>query len=192
MPDRKKLRKTLRKARLSLSETQQENAAQALLVNVLQSTLIKENCVCAAYLSNDGELNTSHLIDYCWQQNIQITLPVLHPFTSGNLLFLKYQRETTMCCNKYGIAEPLCEVQNVVPVSDIDVLFVPLVGFDQQGNRLGMGGGYYDRTLQWVAHKHCQIIGLAHDCQEVEELPTQSWDVPLDTIITPTRIINCL
>lgn len=92
--------------------------------------------------------------------------------------------------NKYGIPEPLCEVNNVIPIDQLDLVFVPLVGFDAKGNRLGMGGGYYDRTLQNVSQTDsAKIVGLAHDCQEVAELPIESWDIPLQLIITPTRII---
>ena len=142
------------------------------------------------YLSHDGEIDPCLLLRHCWQHKIHTVLPVLHPFTAGNLLFLRYSEMTVMTSNKYGIPEPVCEVQNVVPLTALDLLFVPLVGFDEMGNRLGMGGGYYDRTLNRLAKNHnTQIIGLAHDCQQVEQLPIAAWDVPLNAIVTPTRII---
>lgn len=198
MQDRQQLRQRLRLARKSLTDAQQEVASENLLQMIINAKLLHGVRSCAAYLSNDGELNPQQLIQYCWQNKIQPTLPVLHPFTAGNLLFLNYRSDSVMCTNKYGIPEPLCEVQNVVPLRNIDVLFVPLVGFDDKGNRLGMGGGYYDRTLHCLAVQKAEqnrltnIIGLAHDCQQVDRLPVQNWDVPLDAIITPTRIINCL
>ena len=67
---------------------------------------------------------------------------------------------------------------------------MPLVAFDKQGNRLGMGGGFYDRTLARLHEQNWQkpqLIGLAHECQKVDALPIESWDVPLKTIITPDK-----
>lgn len=94
-----------------------------------------------------------------------------------------------MTRNRYGIAEPELDVQQVLPHSMLDLICTPLVAFDAEGNRLGMGGGYYDRTLAcW--HEHGlgpRPLGLAHDCQQVESVPQAQWDVPLPQIITPAR-----
>ena len=81
----------------------------------------------------------------------------------------------------FGIAQPDENAESVVP----DVLFVPLVGFTAQGDRLGQGGGHYDR---WLAeHPNTVAIGLAWDCQLVEDLPSEPHDVPLSAVVTPTR-----
>jgi 5-formyltetrahydrofolate cyclo-ligase len=191
LTERQLLRKSLRDARRSLSTDEQQKASEGLLDRVIKSKILEPSRTCAVYLSNDGEIDPTKLIEYFWQQGLKTTLPVLHPFTAGNLLFLNYSSNSETTQNKYGIAEPLCEVCNVVPVSDLDVIFVPLVGFDKRGNRLGMGGGYYDRTLNGVArNSQTKIIGLAHDCQEVPQLPIQSWDIPLNLIITPSRVLT--
>jgi 5-formyltetrahydrofolate cyclo-ligase len=96
-----------------------------------------------------------------------------------------------MVLNHFGIEEPRLNVQQVLPVSRLDIIFTPLVAFDATGQRLGMGGGFYDRTLQdWESAYLQQCgpypIGLAHDCQRVDALPVQEWDVPLPEIITPS------
>jgi 5-formyltetrahydrofolate cyclo-ligase len=147
----------------------------------------------ALYLANDAELSLQPFIQWCWQQNKQVYLPVLHPFCSGYLLFLQYQPNSQMAVNKYNIAEPKLNVNIVCPATQLDIIFTPLVAFDHKGERLGMGGGFYDRTLAYVA-KHqlsaensTKIIGLAHDCQQVESVPTESWDIPLPEIYTPTQ-----
>ena len=76
-----------------------------------------------------------------------------------------------------------------VPVKQLDIVFTPLVAFDREGNRMGMGGGYYDRTLQhWQENHSPYPIGIAHDCQQVEHLEQQHWDVPLGEIITPSHV----
>ena len=75
-----------------------------------------------------------------------------------------------------------------MPTHELDVILMPLVGFDNDGNRLGMGGGYYDRTLAYTRHaiKKPVLIGVAHDLQRVDRLPYASWDIPLNAIVTPT------
>ncbi len=96
-----------------------------------------------------------------------------------------------MKANRYGIFEPELNCSHICPVAELDFILTPLVAFDSQGNRLGMGGGYYDRTLAQIpdnAVKKPVLIGIAHQCQEVDALPIASWDVPLDYIVTPERI----
>lgn len=64
----------------------------------------------------------------------------------------------------------------------------PLVAFDEYGQRLGMGGGFYDRTLQNWQHYKMQPVGYAHDCQLVEKLPVEEWDIPLPAVVTPSKV----
>ena len=120
------------------------------------------------------------------------SLPVLHPVCKGHLLFLEYGPHTTLVKNKYNIDEPELACPNVIPTSTIDAILMPLVGFDSKGNRLGMGGGYYDRTLAFTRFTQQSpiLIGIAHDEQEVDTLPYASWDIPLDVIVTPKRVLN--
>ncbi|EEG85357.1 5-formyltetrahydrofolate cyclo-ligase [Proteus penneri ATCC 35198] len=75
----------------------------------------------------------------------------------------------------------------VIPISNIDIIFTPLVAFDTQGQRLGMGGGFYDRTLENWQQKSFYPMGLAHTFQQVDYLPIANWDVPLPEIITPNK-----
>ena len=152
----------------------------------------------ALYLANDNELDAISFIHWCWQQNKEIYLPVLHPFHSGHLLFLRYQQDTLMTKNKYGILEPVLDITQVCPINQLDILFTPLVAFDNSGARLGMGGGFYDRTLaNWHKEQTTALvkikiikpypIGIAHDCQQVASIPTEVWDIPLPEIITPSK-----
>lgn len=142
----------------------------------------------AVFLSFDGELDTRPLIDRLWRAGKRVYLPVLHPFSPGNLLFLHYHPESELVVNRLNISEPKLDVRDVLPLERLDVLVTPLVAFDTQGQRLGMGGGFYDRTLQnWQQHG-LQPVGYAHDCQQVDALPSEEWDIPLPTVVTPSRL----
>lgn len=145
----------------------------------------------ALYLANDGELDTYPLIQALWQLGKIVYLPVVHPFAAGYLLFVRYDKDTLLYPNKFGIPEPLAECHRLLPVNQLDIVFTPLVAFDNRGNRLGMGGGFYDRTLsQLPPDSHYKIIGLAHSCQQVEALPIEAWDIPLKQIITPGKYFD--
>lgn len=180
---RNQLRQQIRKTRANLTALQQQQAEDSITQQVL--ALIEERNAqhIALYLSFDGEISTDKLIKILWAQGKQVYLPVLHPFNPNHLLFLRYLPDTPMCQNKFGIWEPKLNVQNVLPLDELDILFTPLVAFDKQGNRLGMGGGFYDRTLQNWQNSSFIPVGLAHQCQQVEQLPTEAWDVPLHQIL---------
>jgi len=190
---RAQIRSEIRNTRKNLSNNQKIIAAQSLKMNFIQH-LKSENTTnskhIAIYLSNDGELDTSLLIKELWNLNYVVYLPIIHPFNGANLLFQRYEKNSPMRANRYGILEPKLNCSQICPLPALDYLLMPLVAFDKQGNRLGMGGGFYDRTLARLHEQNWQkpqLIGLAHECQKVDALPIESWDVPLKTIITPDK-----
>ena len=172
---RNQLRQQIRKTRANLTALQHQQALALIEARNAQHI--------ALYVSFDGEISTDKLIKTLWAQDKHVYLPVLHPFTPNHLLFLRYLPDTPMLKNKFGIWEPKLNVQSVLPLEELDILFTPLVAFDKQGNRLGMGGGFYDRTLQNWRNSSFIPVGLAHQCQQVEQLPTEAWDVPLHRIL---------
>lgn len=93
--------------------------------------------------------------------------------------------------NVYGIPEPRYRNRRIHHAVELDLLLVPLVGFDASCNRLGMGGGFYDHTLAHLSHarhyRRPKLIGVAHECQRVDAIERFPWDVPLDLVITETR-----
>ena len=202
MTDRQTLRQSIRHARRQLSQAEQRHAAQQLVSQVARQPHLAQAKAVALYLANDGELDPVPLIHRYWAQGRQVCLPVLHPFSPGQLLFLRYQADTAMHSNVLGIREPVLDIRLLVPKNALDIIYTPLVAFDAQGNRLGMGGGFYDRTLAHTAAGHGaaarshasskptqgpRAVGLAHDCQQVAALPIASWDIPLAELITPTQ-----
>ncbi|MDR5609579.1 MULTISPECIES: 5-formyltetrahydrofolate cyclo-ligase [unclassified Arsenophonus] len=181
------IRQTVRQYRRQLTCEQQNSAADKITHLVLEHELIRSASHLALFLSFDGEINTHPLIKKLWTQNKKVYLPVLHPFNRHQLLFLHYRPVTQLIKNRFHIAEPALNVMDVMPIAQLDILFVPLVAFDKQGQRLGMGGGFYDRLLANWPKKHFYPIGLAHDCQLVNKIPTAPWDIPLPEIITPSK-----
>ncbi|WON77934.1 5-formyltetrahydrofolate cyclo-ligase [Serratia sp. UGAL515B_01] len=184
---RQLIRHEVRQRRNSLTPEQQRNFALQLAKRVSHHPHILAAQNVAAFLSFDGELDTGPLIEQLWLLGKQVYLPVLHPFNAGNLLFLHYTAKTGLIYNRFKILEPALDVRSVLPLSQLDVLLAPLVAFDSQGQRLGMGGGFYDRTLQNWQSGGPYPIGLAHDCQQVTRLPVEQWDIALPQIITPSK-----
>ncbi|MBY4890146.1 5-formyltetrahydrofolate cyclo-ligase [Pantoea sp. DY-15] len=186
--DRQDIRQHVRHLRRNLTSEQQEQAADQLAEHAINIAPIANAQRIALFLSVDGEINTRPLIAKLWQQKKQVYLPVLHPFSPGNLLFIRYTPETPLAPNKLRIPEPPLDITQLATLDQLDVMLVPLVAFDYAGQRLGMGGGFYDRTLQnWQQHGFLPV-GIAHDCQRVEALPVAAWDVPLPAILTPAKL----
>ncbi|MDU0354334.1 5-formyltetrahydrofolate cyclo-ligase [Paraglaciecola aquimarina] len=192
LKNRQALRRQYRQLRNQLSDEQQITAASSCLSVCLQSTTLSRAKIVSCYLANDGELDPQALMQFCWQHNIQVLLPVLDPAKEGHLIFVDYQPTSPTRANVYGIPEPIITIDNTVPIENIDLIFTPLVAFDNTGNRLGMGGGYYDRTLAAIVENKLstQLIGLAHECQQAIQLPTDSWDIPLNGIATPAQFFK--
>lgn len=187
---RSQIRKTVRAKRNALSSLAQTIAAQDIVEQIQKLPQFQSAQNIALYLSADGELDTHPLIELCWSRNKNVYLPVLHPFSAGHLLFIHYTHETKMVENRFSIQEPQLDKTKVLPINQLDIIFTPLVAFDSTGQRLGMGGGYYDRSLEnwYKTGKGALPIGIAHDCQQVNMIPSEKWDIPLPTIVTPSKV----
>lgn len=181
------LRVCLRRARRSLTQAQQRQAAKQLLQRIRLFPPFLQAKHIALYLANDGELDLKPVIDWCWQQHKQVYLPVLHPLVHNRLLFCAYTPTTPMRRNRYGIWEPRFPYRQLYMARQLDLVLLPLVGFDHRGGRLGMGGGFYDRTFDFTRrfgqHRPC-LIGVAHELQRVASLTCAAWDVPVHYVIT--------
>lgn len=184
---RQQIRQQIRQRRRALTPEQQTQFALQAADRMMAYPPVLLAQTVAVFLSFDGELDTRPLIDQLWRAGKRVYLPVLHPSSPGNLLFLHYHPSSDLVVNRLNIREPKLDVRDVLPLSQLDVLVTPLVAFDAAGQRLGMGGGFYDRTLQnWRQHR-LQPVGYAHDCQQVDALPTEQWDIPLPAVITPSK-----
>ena len=188
--DRSQLRKHLRSLRRALSFEQQQQAAEALALNLLRHPDLYRARHVAVYLPNDGEIDPRPYVDLARRRGVHFYLPVLHPIHTGRLVFSPYDDGVVLRPNRFGIPEPEFRHGLRRPVWALDAVLFPLVGFDEQGGRLGMGGGFYDRTFAFSRHRPRlapKLIGLAHECQKVTALPIEPWDVPLHGVVTDRR-----
>jgi len=185
------IRTRKRQQRCQLSPSQQKHHAQALAKQIITSAEYKKSRHLACYLANDGEISPHNIIEHAWRMNKKVYLPVLSPL-KNSLYFAPYNQNSRMLSNRFGIEEPICPPAEWKKAWQLDLLLLPLVAFDENGNRMGMGGGFYDRTLAYLNHfqqwKKPQLIGLAHEVQKENKLTTQAWDVPLNMVATESGI----
>lgn len=142
----------------------------------------------ALYAPGDGELDPSPLIDALIARHRMVALPVVLP--DRLLGFYRYTPATKLIANRYGLAEPDSRTSAFIDRRTLDAVLVPLVAFDAKGHRIGMGGGYFDTTFADPRQRPL-LIGLAHSLQQVEAVPTQPWDVPLDAVVTELGLLIC-
>lgn len=190
---RSALRRQLRQARRALSPLQQRQASLQLLRQLAQHPLYRRSRHIAFYLANDGEIDPALLMLHAQRLGKHCYLPVLSEWPVNRMHFQRLLPDQRWTTNRYGIREPLLHRGRQARPWRLDLILMPLVGFDNTGNRLGMGGGFYDRTFAFRRQRQYwtgpQLLGLAHDCQKVSQLPTAPWDIPLDGIISDQEVI---
>ncbi len=186
------LRRQLRRQRTQIPPDQRMAAATHATHHLLRAPWLQRRAQVALFLASDGELPTAPLIAALHQRGHRLYLPVLaHPLPHP-MLFAPWSPGEPLAPNRYGILEPLR--QDYRHGCHLDVVITPLVAFDCQGHRLGMGGGYYDRTFACRKNGPRKksgtplLVGWAYGFQQVEALPAQPWDVPLDAVVTEQGI----
>lgn len=185
------LRRQLRQARRQLSPLQQRQAARALYRQLAQHPLFRRARHIALYLPSDGEIDPRPLLQAAQRRGKTTYLPVLHSWPRTHMGFQRIEAHEQLARNRFRIAEPHANPARQRPAWTLDLILLPLVGFDENGGRLGMGGGFYDRCLAYRQlrknwHKPT-LLGLAHECQKVDRLALASWDVKLQAVVTDRR-----
>lgn len=132
-------------------------------------------------------MDPTRFVELAWQRDKEIYLPVLQKHTR-HMMFAPYGPKTRLKNNRFGIPEPDVPRNKMHAPKALDLVIVPLVAFDDSGNRMGMGGGYYDRSFSFLRFamepRHPRLVGAAHELQRVPQLEAQEWDVPLDSVVT--------
>jgi 5-formyltetrahydrofolate cyclo-ligase len=192
------LRKTLRKQRISLTRCQRRRAAMAVLCHLRRQPEWQRARKVALYLDAFGEVPTHHVLDQCFRLGKAVYLPVVRhegqPLRWARVYRRQWQSRR-LTRHYFGMHQPFR--QRGVSVRNFDCVVMPLLGFDDRGHRLGMGGGFYDRTLAYAAHPQHRSgqhkpyrIGLAYDFQQIAALPVYPWDVAVNAVVTPSRFLR--
>jgi 5-formyltetrahydrofolate cyclo-ligase len=138
----------------------------------------------ACYLPTSDEVDPTQVIERAWCANKRVFAPVTD--THGTMNFCEVTRETLITRNDYGIWEPVSGT--FIDAKSLDIVITPLVAFDRQKNRIGMGGGYYDRCFHFLRNRRKwlrpKLIGIAFACQNVKEIAPNPWDIPLYRVVT--------
>ena len=185
------LRNELRARRRQLDES--DRLSLDASINHFLAKFIAEHrpATIAAFWPFDGEPNLLPTLEASDQQGTQIALPVIKQSPSGpSLIFRQWSGATVMKKSRFGIPEP-CGNPEIL-MCDIDLLLMPLVGWDESGSRLGMGAGFYDRALQSFSHSDVPIrAGVAYQLQKVPDVPDEPWDIRLHMLLSETGWFTC-
>jgi 5-formyltetrahydrofolate cyclo-ligase len=195
--NRSELRKTLRQQRQLLTTTTTEHAAQQLTERCINHPCFLNSRAIAAYLSWQGEIEPMGIMQAAWELGKTVYIPALHPTKIRQIQFVHWTPNTPLTTNRYGILEHAppgdTGIMKIIAPELLDLVLLPLVGFDQQCNRLGTGGGYYDRTFAFLQNQPRPakplLMGIAYEFQCVDTLHIEHWDVPLDGVITDKSIL---
>ncbi|MGY4820016.1 5-formyltetrahydrofolate cyclo-ligase [Pseudomonas chlororaphis subsp. piscium] len=188
---RPQLRRILRKARRALTASEQRQASHGLYRQLAQHPLFRRAKHISLYLPMDGEIDPRPLLRAAQRRGKATYLPVLNAWPQTKMVFQRVRPGEKLRPNRFRIPEPRVSQARQRKVWALDLVLLPLVGFDEAGGRLGMGGGFYDRSLAYLARRKSwrkpTLLGLAHECQKVAKLDQASWDVPLQATVTDKK-----
>lgn len=190
--ERSDLRRLLRGKRSALSAQERLAAAGALIAQLEQIPEFLTDRAIAGYWAVGGELPLLGLMPGLRARGQAYHLPVVG--ADRHLRFAAWRPGIDVVANRYGIPEPAHSEADLLAPQDIDVVLVPLLGFDRQGHRLGSGGGYYDRSFAYLRERESVgkpvLIGVGYALQELDAIEAKPWDVRLDYIATESELID--
>jgi 5-formyltetrahydrofolate cyclo-ligase len=185
--EKSRLRREIRAKRLAQPGRQARAAARQAVHRLWSLPVLTRARTLALYLPQNGELDCTPLALQAWQRGRTVFLPVI---TGDTLRFAPFGPDSKLQPNRFGIPEPVTPPRHWRTARQLDVIVAPLVAFDAEGHRLGMGGGYYDRTLAYLMGRSCsrrpRFVALAFELQRTPTLPNATWDVRLDAVVTET------
>jgi 5-formyltetrahydrofolate cyclo-ligase len=195
---RRSLRASLRARRRVISGAERARAARQLARHVDRTLKLRSGQRIGIYAATAEELDTSPLIALALRRGCRVYLPRIDRRSRVRTMrFVQLAPgplQRPLRINRLGIGEP--EGPELASARLLDVVFLPLVGFDRHGTRLGAGGGYYDRAfafrrLRAVWHTPL-LVGVAYALQQVDHIAPAAHDVPLDLVITESGVIRCV
>ena len=190
MESKTELRRALREKRRNLAPDIREQAAQSICDFISPLPVFQHSQHIGVYLASDGEINPHRLVELAWQQGKSCYLPIIDSHGENLMRFVHYTPDTEFFLNRYNIPEPVHSPEDLRDARILDLVLTPLVAFDDKGNRMGMGKGFYDRTFEFARDSDKPfLMGLAHHCQQVDFLEPAAWDVPLNGISTEEQLL---
>ena len=183
--DRTALRREMRARRRALPAATRIAAANDIAAQLLSLPFAPTSGFVAGYWAMDGEI-ALHAWQLTLPAGVTYCLPVLHD--DDRLRFAPWRAGAPLTSNRFGIPEPDVDPASLLQAEQLAMAVLPLVAFDVNGNRLGMGGGWYDRSFGFRQHTAAppRLVGAAFDAQRVDALRVEAWDVRLDAICTET------
>ena len=182
---RRAMRLVLREQRASLDEDDQMAASMAIMARLARLPILRDAPLVAGYRAVRGEIDIDASLTLLGDQGTVVTVPRV---VGEHLEFLPWTPHDDAVAGSFGIEEPVGG--EPVPFRHHTVVLTPLVAFDRQGQRLGQGGGFYDRAMSLAGDERPVMVGVAHAFQEVERVPTEPWDQPLDAVVTEDEVIE--
>jgi 5-formyltetrahydrofolate cyclo-ligase len=183
------LRKHMRAQRRSLSAADHERRSSLAAKAVAGLPMFKAGKRVALYLPFDRETDTAALIAAARRRGVRVFVPVIVDRRHSRIRFYPLGGKTRR--GVFGIAVP-ARTDRPMPPRWLDLIVIPLVGVDAAGRRLGMGGGFYDRALEFRRRRRHwpgpRLVGLAFDCQRTESSFAEPWDVNLDSLATESGL----
>jgi 5-formyltetrahydrofolate cyclo-ligase len=183
--DLRQLRRDLKQRRALLEPDEIQSSSFRIAAKFWQLPCVQRVANIGIYMSVAGEIDCGPLIKMGWLRKKRVFAPVL---VKNRLNFAPLNPGSKLVENRFSILEPVYRTDDLIKPRQLNIVIVPLLAFDTQLNRIGMGAGYYDRTFAFSKRqkiwRHPLLIGVAHSFQRVDDLAARTWDVPLHTVIT--------
>jgi 5-formyltetrahydrofolate cyclo-ligase len=186
-----RLRKVIRSKRAGIEFSQRKRWDGTINQHIVEYSRQASSAMVAAYIAFDGEPDLMPALAMLENSGVRLALPVVQDTPDKAVItFRRWSISCEMQQNRYGIHEPVGTKDIVVP--EIDLVLVPLVGWDKTGGRLGMGAGFYDRLFQPFAYLDRPLrMGVAYQMQNVDRVPSDPWDISLHGVFTENGLFTC-
>ncbi len=189
------LRQNLKQRRAAVSPRHRAQAGRRAWQHLRHWPPLQRARTVACYIAMPGEFPTETILEGLLEQGKRVYVPIVDRYHHRKMVFQRYKSGAPMRQNRYGISEPVIRSREQLSAARLDLVIMPLLGFDHCGRRIGMGGGYYDTSLafrleRWRVKK-TKLLGLAFDVQHCHQLERKPWDVPLDAVLTESGIKKC-
>ena len=192
MPSKKtkaELRSVARSVRKLLAPEERKSASQSICAIAAGTKLFKRAELIACYLASNSEVNCEELLKCAWIMKKRVFVPVIKK--NFTMQFCELRADSTLILNWYGLPEP--QDGKIIAPRSLDLVITPVVAFDDDGNRIGMGGGFYDRSFSFRKNPESTtpvLIGVAHELQKVDRIIPEDWDVRLDMVVTDQAVYS--